>query len=51
MSEKSKFLTKRGTELAAGREKAAREFYEHLYTEICESHMYGRDIVSEALEE
>ena len=47
----SKFLTKRGTELAAGREKAAREFYEHLYTEICESHMYGRDILSKVFVE
>ena len=47
----SKFFTKRGTELAAGREKAAREFYEHLYMEICESHMYGRDILSKVFVE
>lgn len=46
----SKFFTKRGAELAAGRKKAAKEFYEHLYAEIRDSHMYGQDELSSLLQ-
>ena len=47
----SKFLTRKGTELAASRKKAAQEFYEHLYAEICDSHRFGQEMFSEILTE
>lgn len=37
----TKFYTKRGAELAAGRENAAKAFYEALYREISESYELG----------
>lgn len=47
----SKFFTKRGTELAVGRKKASKEFYEHLYSEICASHKCGQDELSKFIVE
>ncbi|MBR5267216.1 MAG: hypothetical protein IKU20_03370, partial [Lachnospiraceae bacterium] len=47
----SKFLTRKGTELAASRKKAAQEFYEHLYAEICDSHRFGQEMLSKILSE
>ncbi len=47
----SRFFTKRGAELAAGREKAAKAFYKALLEEISLSHMYGQDIFSAVVEE
>lgn len=47
----TKFFTKRGAELAAGREKAAKEFYHHLLSEIRESHAYGQDVLAEVIVE
>lgn len=47
----TKFFTKRGAELAAGREKAAKEFYNYLFSEVRESHTYGQDVLAEVIVE
>ena len=47
----TKFFTKRGAELAAGREKAAKEFYHNLLSEIRESHAYGQDVLDKVIVE
>lgn len=46
----NKFFTNRAKEIAAGRQKAAADFYESMYSEAREAHEYGRLLLNKALE-